>query len=307
VVDGERVYTLGAEGDLRCLEAASGQLIWSKSYNRDYGITTPTWGFAGHPLIDGERLICLVGGEGSVAVAFDKRTGRELWRALSAKEPGYAPPVIYEWEGRRQLIVWHPEAVNALEPETGRLRWTFPWSIRAGLTVSMPRQDGDRLFLTAFYNGSLMLDVRGGTPAVIWRSRKLSETDTDGLHSIIPTPSLVAEHIYGVCSYGQLRCLRADTGERLWETFAATTGQSTRWGNAFLVRHEDRFFLFNEQGELILARLTPEKYDEIGRVRLLEPTNEDPRRPVVWSHPAFANRSVYARNDREIVCASLAR
>ena len=92
----------------------------------------------------------------------------------------------------------------------------------------------------------------------------------------------------------------------LWETFQATTGKSERWGNAFLIRQADRFWLFNEQGDLILARLTPSGYHEIGRTHLLDPTNEDPRRPVVWSHPAFANRSVYARNDRELVCVNLA-
>jgi hypothetical protein len=96
-----------------------------------------------------------------------------------------------------------------------------------------------------------------------------------------------------------------ETGERLWETFVPTSGKSQRWGHAFVVKQGDRAFLFNEQGDLIIAKLTPEKYEEISRARLLEPDNRDPGRPVVWSHPAFANRCVYARNDHEIVCASL--
>jgi outer membrane protein assembly factor BamB len=122
------------------------------------------------------------------------------------------------------------------------------------------------------------------------------------------TPFLDEHHIYGVCSYGQLRCLKADTGERLWGTLAATTndGKETRWANAFLVRNGRRFFLFNEKGDLIIARLSPAGYEEISRAHLLEPTNSDPGRAVVWSHPAFANQSIYARNDKEIVCASLA-
>src|SRR5262249_48264963 len=121
------------------------------------------------------------------------------------------------------------------------------------------------------------------------------------------TPFLREGHIYGVCSYGHLRCLKADTGERLWETLQPTTGgEEVRWGNAFLVAHQERFFLFNEKGDLIIARLTPQGYQELDRARLLEPSNRFPGRPVVWSHPAFANRCVYARNDREIVCVSLA-
>ena len=84
-VDADRVYTLGAEGDLKCLRVADGTVVWSRDLPRDYEFETPTWGFAGHPLVDGQKLICLVGGEGSIAVAFDKLTGQEIWRSLSAR------------------------------------------------------------------------------------------------------------------------------------------------------------------------------------------------------------------------------
>jgi len=302
-----KVYTLGAEGNLFCFEAASGKVLWSRDFKKDYGTKTPLWGFAAHPLIDGKKLICLVGGEESVAVALDKDSGEVLWRALSAKEPGYCPPMIYEFNGRRQLIIWHPEAVNALDPQTGKVYWSHKVEARSGLSVPTPRKSGDRLFITSFYNGSLMLRVDSDTPSVVWQSTKVSEKDTDGLHSIMPTPFIVDGYLYGVCSYGQFRCLKADTGDRLWESFEPTTGKSERWGNAFITKNGDRYFLFNEKGDLIIARLTPEKYEEISRAHLLEPSNTDPGRPVVWSHPAFANRCVYVRNDREIICVSLSR
>ena len=304
-----KVYALGTEGNLFCLDATSGKELWSHDFKKDYGVKTPMWGFAGHPLIDGKKLICLVGGEGSVAAAFDKDSGKELWRALSAKEPGYCPPMIYEFAGKRQLILWHPEAVSALDPDTGKIDWTYPLtpSIRSGMTIPSPRKSGDLLFLTSFYNGSLMLRIDSDKPSLVWQSKKVSEMDTDGLHSVMSTPVLENGYIYGPCSYGQFRCLKADTGERLWETFEPTTGKSVRWGNAFIVKNGDRYFLFNEKGDLIIARLSPEKYEEISRAHLLDPTNTDPGRPVVWSHPAFANRCVYARNDKEIVCVSLAK
>ncbi|HAV62175.1 MAG TPA: pyrrolo-quinoline quinone, partial [Verrucomicrobiales bacterium] len=88
-VDGEHVFTLGAEGHLKCLDVRSGAVKWEKHFATDYGVKTATWGWASAPLVDGDRLISIVGGEGSIVVAFDKSTGRELWRALSAKEPGY--------------------------------------------------------------------------------------------------------------------------------------------------------------------------------------------------------------------------
>jgi outer membrane protein assembly factor BamB len=308
VVHDGKVYTLGSEGNLLGLDAEKGTILWSRDFKKDFEIKTPVWGFAGHPLVDGKKLICLAGGNSSVAVAFYKDTGKELWRALSAKEPGYAPPMIHEFAGRRQLIIWHPEAVNALDPETGKIIWTHPItpSIRSGMTIPTPLKVGDQLFLTSFYNGSLMLRVRDDKPTVVWQSQKISERDTDGLHSVMATPLIENGYIYSPCSYGQFRCLKAGTGERLWETFAPTSGKSARWGHAFIVKHEERSFIFSETGDLIIAKLTPEKYEEISRARLVDAVNRDPGRPVVWSHPAFANRSVYARNDREIVCVSLA-
>jgi outer membrane protein assembly factor BamB len=143
------------------------------------------------------------------------------------------------------------------------------------------------------------------TPA--WRTLKESEKDTTYLNAVMCTPFLEDGCIYGVCSYGQLRCLQADTGKRVWETFQATTaGEAVRWANAFIVKNGDRFFLFNEKGDLIIAKLSPRGYEEVSRAHLLAPTGGAAGRAVLWSHPAFANRHVYARNDKEIICVDLA-
>ena len=305
-----KVYTLGAEGNLLCLDVQNGKVIWSHDFKQEFGVKAPVWGFAGHPLLDGNRLICVARGDGTTVVAFEKDTGKELWRALSAAEPGYSSPIIIEAGGKRQLIVLHPEAVNSLDPESGKPYWSVPFTARSGLSVATPRSAGDVLFVTSFYNGAMMLrlDATQPTASPVWRTQKASEQDTTHLNAIMCTPFLQDGYIYGVCSYGQLRCLKADTGERVWETFRATTaGDPVRWANAFLVKNGDRFFLFNEKGDLIIARLTPAGYQEISRAHLLEPTNKNCGRLVVWSHPAFANRCCYVRNDKEIVCADLAR
>ncbi|MEQ1850675.1 MAG: PQQ-binding-like beta-propeller repeat protein [Chthoniobacteraceae bacterium] len=310
LVSGGKVYTLGAEGHLFCLDAADGKVIWSHDFGKEYQVKTPTWGFAGHPLLDGGKLICLVGGEGSVAVAFDKDSGKELWRALTAREPGYCPPTILTAGGTRQLIIWHPESINSLDPETGSVHWSHPWAIRSGLSIATPRMAGDLLLFSSFYTSSrcFRLDPAKPQATLLWQGQRNSEKQTDTLHSLMSTPLIEDGYIYGVCSYGQLRCLKLETGERVWETFAATTdGSPVRWANAFLIKNGSRFFLANEKGDLIIARLTPKGYEEISRAHMLEPTNPDPRRPVVWSHPAFANRCVFMRNDREILCASLAK
>lgn len=309
-VDGERVYVLGAMGALLCLDVADGRVIWRKDYVADYQSTVPMWGMVGAPLVDGERLICLVGGRpGAKAVAFDKITGEEIWRALdSDSEPGYAPPVIFSPGGRRQLIVWHPKAVASLDPRTGEVGWQAPFDVRSGLTVATPVLAGERLLVSSFYNGSMLLALGGGAPKVLWQGRSDSEIRTDGLHALNSTPQVVGDYIYGVCSYGQLRCLELATGKRVWETFEATT--YSRWATAFLVRNGERFFINNDMGDLIIARLTPAGYHEISRTKLLEPTTAEQRRGtargrVNWSHPAYALRHIFARNDKEIVCASL--
>jgi outer membrane protein assembly factor BamB len=264
-------------------------------------------------LIDGNKLICLVGGKNSVVVAFNKDTGAEIWKALALErgDPGYCPPMIYTVGGRRQLIIWHPESVNGLDPETGKTLWTHPWAIKAGLTVPTPRLAGNQLFLTAFYDGSTLLDLSTDRPDVreVYHIKGRSEqaSDSRALQSIMPTPFIRDGYVYGVCSYGELRCLRLSDGERIWSDRRAT-GYTTpvRWANAFLIPQGERFFLFNERGDLIIARLTPKGYEEIDRAHILDPTTTGSGRKVLWSHPAFAERAMFARNDREIVAVSLA-
>lgn len=315
VVDEGRVYTVGAQGHFFCFDAKEGRIIWQKDYVKDYGTTMPTWGIAAAPIIDGKRLVALVGGaDGATVVAFDKATGKEVWRAIEDPAVGYVPPRLFEFGGVRQVVSWHPRAVTSLDPETGKVIWEVPFPIKMGLCVSSPQKAGNKLFVTAFYDGPMMIEVAadGRSAKMLWKGKSDSEIETDGLHSIMPTPIVTTQNIYGICSYGQLRCLDANTGARLWETFAAT-GHG-RWWNAFLIPNGDpeagrldRVFLCNEQGDLILAKLSPKGYEEQSRAKLIEPTREVNRRMTIWSHPAFAMKSVFARNDKELVRVDLAK
>ena len=312
-VDEGRVYTLGAMGDLLCLDAQTGRLLWSKNYVRDFGTRINPWGMAAAPLIDGRKLIVIAGGkDGAAVLALDKLTGAEIWRALDCPDPGYSAPVIIECAGVRQLLAWLPIGLCSLDPESGKLLWREPAELKMAHSIASPIFDPERrlALATSFFEGSLMvrLEEKQGKPSasLLWKGGSRSELpqNTEGLHGLMSTPAFYKGRLYGVCSYGQLRCLDPQTGARIWETCAAT-GEG-RWSTAFLVRCDDRFFLFNEQGELIVARLSPERYEELGRMRILTPTTKSGRRTVVWSHPAFAQRAVFARNDQEIVCVDLA-
>ena len=319
LADGEFVYALGTMGDLRCLEAATGKLVWSKNYVKDYSARIPIWGFASHPVIEGDKLICVTGGSGgNLVVAFDKKTGKQLWnsQSLEGTDCGYAAAMIYDFNKVRTLVVWHGKAIVGLDPETGKRIWIQPFDVRFALTAPTPRQLGDKLFVTAFYEGPMMLKIgTSETPEVLWRGKGKSERpeQSDKLHSIMPTPFIKDGHIYGICSYGELRCLKVETGERLWETRKPTVGSKTeegkptRWGNAFIVEHEDRYFLFNEQGELVIAKLSPKGYEEIDRAKIVKPTNKLAGRPVVWVYPAFAGKRMFVRNDEALVCVDLGK
>lgn len=308
-LDGGRLYTLGADGHLLCLETATGAVVWRHHFPADFSIPTQTWGVASSPLLDGDRLICQVGGKGQSVVAFDKHSGRVLWRALDAKEPGYSSPILIQHGGKTQLIVWDIAVISSLDPATGQVFWSEPFPTKMGHSIATPRFMDGRLFITSFFDGSMMLQLSADQPSatVLWRRQGRNESNPESLHGLMSTPFLVDGHIYGVCGHGELRCLKWDTGDQIWESLAATTrdGKRARWATAFLTRHEDRFFIWNENGELILARLAPAGYQELSRAQLLEPTNLAGGRPVVWSVPAFARGHVFLRNDRELIRVDL--
>jgi len=305
-VDGDLVFALGAEGNLWCLDAQTGKVAWSKDFAKDYGAKAPFWGVAAHPLVDGDLLYCVVGAADGVAMAFDKRTGGEVWRALSAREPGYCPPTMIEHGGRKQLLIWHAESLNSLNPADGKVYWSVPLAPRSGMAIAAPRQLGPHLFVSGFGETGVLLKLDTSSPAAeeVWRGRVKT-----AVYSGTGTPFLEDGTIYGCdITTGALMGVRLSDGERLWQTTDPTLGdvRRGRYGTAFLVKHKDRFFLFNEKGDLIRARLSPQGYEEIGRFHVLEPTNTVFGREVVWSHPAFAEQSCFARNDKEIVCVSLA-
>jgi len=305
VVSGGKVYTLGTDGDLLCLDAGKGTVVWSKNFKSDYKAKTPCWGHSAHPLIHGDLLICLVGGPGSIVVAFDKDTGKERWKALTAREPGYAPPALVKLAGKTTLLVWHPESLNAVDPKDGKVHWSLKLPAISGMSITTPLVSGNRIYVSGIGTRPALIQVEddGGSADFVWRGHARK-----GIVAGNSTPVLHEGVLYGADTKGRLIASSFESGEQLWSTYKATTGDSRcSYSTVFLVRHGERFFLFNELGDLILAELSEDGYSEIGRFHVLEPTTTTYGRKVVWSHPAFAHRCVFARNDEEIVCVSLAR
>jgi outer membrane protein assembly factor BamB len=310
VADG-RAYALGAAGHLHCAEAATGRILWKRDLRREYRIRMPLWGIAASPIVEGDLLITQIAGEGEACVvALDRKTGEERWRAFP-DEASYAPPIAFDQAGRRVVVLPLGFRLVAFGPADGKLLWSFEIPKSAWpISIPSPVVSDDLLFWTSGASGSVLFRLAPDRPAVdvVWRHDGRRPRTPDTLTSVIPTPVVLNGLVVGVQGDGELRCLDLMTGKRHWET---TEVQPKSWhGTMHLVRAGeagDRAWIFSELGELILARLTAERYQEISRAKLIAPTVEQgPRgRAVTWSHPAFAYRHVFARSDRELVAADL--
>ncbi len=326
-VDGDRAYAVGAMGHFHCIDVDEGDVLWKRDLNAEYDIDMPIWGIAASPLIYGDLVIQQVaaGNQGACYVAMDKATGREVWRALDERA-SYSSPIIVRQAGQDVLVCWTGESLSGLDPATGAVRWAhrMPPS-RMPIGIATPAVDGDLVFVSSFYDGSMMVRLSGDETSsqLVWRARGKDEKNTgvhvvqigDGriddpqhtynVHAMIGTPIVQDGHIYAVDSYGELRCLLAENGRRVWEDLRAVPVE--RWATIHMVRNGQRVWMFNERGQLLIARLAPDGLTILDSAQLIEPTRVQLNRRggVCWSHPAFAERSVFARNDEKIVRVSL--
>lgn len=296
------VYTFGTKGHLVCLNAETGEPVWQKDPDQDLHVEIPRYGASAAPLVEGDLVIVAAGARPSgTLMAFDLKTGEERWRALDDR-PGYSAPIVVEAAGKRQVVLWTGDNVNGLDPATGQLLWQVPFkaTFDPAQATATPVVHKDKLLCLAAWNrGSMMLSLDREKPGatVFWKTR------SDPTASISTPVFRDDKYIYTIIGDGSLACLDPATGDEIWNSRAAT---SERFGTAHIVTAGDRFFLLNQQGHLISARLTPDGYHETGRMPLIEPTaGYRAAGPVVWVHPAFANRHVFTRNDRELICVSL--
>jgi len=300
-----RAYALGTMGDLHCLDARTGKVLWKVDGLEAYKINMPIWGLAASPLVEKDLLIVQLGGRPDACiVAFDKKTGSERWRAL-ADEASYAAPIIIEREGERVLLCWTGDHLAGLNPTTGDVYWKIPYtSNKSVINIANPVVDWPYVYLSAFYEGSYLVKLsnKGRAGELVWRRKGESERDTDALHSIMSTPFIRNGHIYGIDSYGEFRCLDLMTGDRIWTD--STLTPYGRWSNAHFVFQDEKIWAFNEKGELVLGEVSPEGFTDLGRVKLVDPVriSPNPRGGVNWAFPAFSGRRIYARSDAKIVC-----
>ena len=311
-----KVWALGTMGHLHCLDAKSGDLIWAHDLGSEFEIDMPIWGLTNSPLVEGDVVVMQIGAreDGACVIAFHKNTGEEVWRAFDDKA-SYVSPIMIEQAGQRVLVVWTGFRIAGMAAASGEVLWEIP-TRPTKMPINVPgpavSEDGSKLFLSVFYDGARLIELDQEKVAAreLWHRQGTSERRTDALHAMISPPYIFQNHVYGIDSYGQMRCLELASGDRVWENLEAVT--QGRWGTAFMVRNtsDNRTWMLNERGELVVADLSPQGYREIDRAKIIEPTTELKQRPegtVLWSHPAFAGTQVFARNDRELICVELGK
>ena len=309
-IDGDRAYAVGSMGHFHCLSASDGKVIWKRDLNAEYQIAMPIWGIAAAPIIDDNLVIQQVGGKDNACiVAFDKLTGKEVWKALPDRA-SYSTPVLIRQADRDVLVCWTGDSISGLDPRGGEVLWNFPFPPnKMPIGIATPIVSGDRLFVSSFYDGSVMLRTpkdRVGYE-LAWKKCGPSEQQTEALQSIISNPIFQGDHVYGVDSYGEFRCLDAATGERIWEDQSLV--RRNRWATIHMVQQSDRVWMLNEQGELLVTRLSPTGAEVLSRAQVIEPTKVQLNRRnegVVWAPPAYADRAIFVRSDNELICCPLA-
>ena len=307
-IDGEIAYTLGSEGNLLALNVKTGEVVWQVDLKKTYSAQTPIWGYSASPLVAGDLLYTLAGGDGSIVVALDKTTGKEVWKALSASGIGYCPPTLIQEQGQPQLIVWDADKLNSLDPKTGEVYWSEPLAPRYEMSIAPPSLNGDLMYASGIGEVSKMMRLKPNRSGVevLWEGRPKI-----GVYSSNAAALFIGNMVVGSdCGSGELIGVDATTGDRFWSTWDATsqTDRRANHGTAFVFKAvDDLYYLFSETGDFIIARLSDQGYEEISRQHLIEPTNSCFDRNVVWSYPAFANGCIFVRNDVELACFTLGR
>jgi outer membrane protein assembly factor BamB len=280
-----RVYALGAAGELRCLDAKTGKLIWNRNILTDNAAENLQWGMAASPLIVDDKVITHPGGAlGRSVVAYNKLTGAPVWRALN-DEASYTSPMLVTLGGRRQILVVTANRAVGLS-ESGALLWEYPWQNSATINVSQPIVAGpNRLFISAGYGkGAALLELspagKGFTARAVWENNTMKNKFNSSV--------LSNGYVYGL-DEGILTCIDVQTCERKWK--------GGRYGYGQLLLASGHLIVLTDTGELVLVRATPDQHSEVARFAALE--------GKTWNVPAIDNNRLLVRNAAQMACYNL--
>ncbi|MHC4429307.1 MAG: outer membrane protein assembly factor BamB family protein [Planctomycetota bacterium] len=286
-VDDGVVYAMSAQGKLYAVKAADGIEVWSIDLKESYGADAPRWGVATSPLVEGKLLLVDVGGKkGNSIIAFDKKTGVEVWKSGDDRA-GYASPIAITVGGRRQVIVFTAMHVVALSPVDGSLYWRVPWQtsydVNAATPIFVPPNG---LFVSSGYDvGGALYRIRADGETVdvelVWKSRSMkNQFSSSVLHD---------GHLYGF-DEKTLKCIDAGTGETLW--------RQREFGHGSLIYADGHLIVLGDRGQLALVEATPDAYRQKGGSQVFN--------GKTWTAPTLVDGRLYLRDERELVVLDVA-
>jgi outer membrane protein assembly factor BamB len=291
-VDGEFVYALGSDGDLACLDTATGQRRWQKSLVTDFAGKNGEWAYSESPLVDGEVVVVTPGGAEATVVALNKRTGAVVWKAAlpEADEAAYASAIVVETGGVRQYVQLLQKGLVGLEAKTGKLLWRYPKATsRFRANIPTPLASGDLIYVGSAGTGGGAIRLKAADGGVGFEELYFESK----LPTAIGGSVAVGDHLYGTTGQAML-CVERATGKVVWEERAI--------GAAAICVADGRLYLQGENGTVALVTPSPEGYRELGRfVPAERPKRSEPMEKS-WAHPVVANGAFYLRDHGLLWC-----
>ena len=310
VIDGDRVYTVGAEGQLHCLELSSGKVAWKIDLRRQYNVKQDFFGVASTPLVEGHLLIINVGAPGGpCVVALDKVSGKEVWRAGNKWGPSYASPIPAVVHGKRRVFVFaggesEPPTggLLSIDPASGKVDFEFPWRSRSyeSVNASCPVVFDNKVFVSASYRtGGALLELLPD-----FRHKVLWTTPEFGLH--FNTPIYRNGHLYGFDGRNEpdasLACVDVSTGKVQWrhtpewmETIGDGRQQMVGTYRGSLLAVDGQYLCLGELGHLVWMDLTPKGYKELSHAWLFSARE-------TWALPVLSRGLLYVtQNTRDLL------
>lgn len=282
-VVGDHVYTVGKRGQLFCLRADNGTVVWSKNLHKDLNATPPEWGYAGSPLALGNLLILDVGGDGTATVALDKTTGDVYWKNGDTPA-GYGSLMPFSFQGRSHLASFAATGLVVRDATSGKEIARHNWKTSYYVNAATPIIEGGKIFISSGYNkGCALLQLHPDALSVVWENRKMRNQ----MNSCV----LWQGYLYGF-DESTLTCLEFATGEMKWTQEGL--------GKGALMVASGKLIIQTEKGDLVLAELSPTAYQELSRTKALNGR--------CWVVPVLANRRLYAKNNKgTVVCLDVSR
>lgn len=281
IADG-RVYVLGALGRMLCLDAADGKVVWEKKYG-----PKPQWGFSGSILIEGDMAVVSAGGEFGALVAYDRKTGKEIWK--SGEDPvGYSTPYPFTFEGERYIVGFTGKSAIIVRAKDGQLAWREPWKTDWDVNAAAPIFHEGYLYLTSGYDTGSAVFKLSRTGDKITGEHVWAGGIDKVLLSKFQSSVLTGGYLFA-SDQRKLACVEFMTGKEMWK--------EPRIKDGTVVLAEARLFVLTEGGELIVTPATKDGFKPATRVQLLEGR--------CWTVPTIANGRLYVRNQDTIKCYDL--